>query len=91
MEAPTPDVYALITTIVRLEASLRMLAYHPTMYPPNGHAPRIANLLTVLEGEIHGWMDGTAWEHRHSQRRQQPERRIGPERRIDPPDQTVVP
>ena len=91
MEAPVQaDVYGLIATIVRIEASLRMLAYHPTMYPADGHYARIENLLTVLGHEVHNWMDGTPRDHRQAQRRQEPNRRVGPERRSEPPDPEAV-
>jgi hypothetical protein len=95
---PQPDLYALVATMVKIEAGLRLLSNHPDKYAPNGHFDRIANMLTLLLAEVHSWLDGPAGEQRHQQRRQQPERRVearrtGTERRgesVEPPTSESV-
>jgi hypothetical protein len=92
MESPD-DAYALVTTIVRIEAGLRLVAHHPDKYGPNGHHDRIAKLLTLLQAEVTSWLEGPPGDQRHQQRRQQPDRRVearrtGTERReesVEPP------
>src|ERR1043165_8638285 len=93
-----PDIYNLVTTVVRIEAGLRLLAHYPEKYTPDGHYDKIANLLTVLQAEVDHWLDerpGGTEDHRQGQRRQQPDRRLearrtGTERRAEPPDPEVT-
>jgi hypothetical protein len=90
MEPPV-DLYALLTTLVRIEARLRMVAHYPEHYAANGHVEKIVNLLTVLQAEVDDWLSPKADTDQRQQHRRQladrrvESRRIGSERRHGAP------
>jgi hypothetical protein len=89
--APLPDVYAVLTALVRIESELRLVANNPTRYAPNGHYEKLVNLTTLMQAELHAWLQTAGSDdQRHGQRRQggtrrtTEDRRTGPDRREAP-------